>query len=135
MKPFEQISRYSYVNLWHLLPFAYVFMNRFGASELDVALLPLLIVQCSITCGLLLLGFKIFEQRKVRKLWIWIQTFVVIAILWIYISDLIVFSKWLSIILHIGFPITCFIVLYKLVVIGYEVPPMRNRTLENTSSK
>ena len=135
MKPFEQISRYSYVNIWHLIPFAYVCMNTFGASNLNVTILPLLIMQCSITSGLLLWGFNRFEQRIVRKMWIWIQAFIAIAILWICIRDLIVFSKWLSIILHIGLPIIWFIVLYKLLIIGYEVAPMRNRNLENTPSK
>lgn len=134
MKPFEQIKKYTYVNLWHLLPFVYVCVNEFDTSELALALLPLLIMQCSITSGLLLWAFREFEQKTVRETWIWIQAFVTSIILWMSISELVALSNWLSITLHITLPIVCFIAFYKMLIVGFKVPPMRDRTLEDPQS-
>ena len=134
MKPYEQIQKRFFLNLWHLLPFTYVNVSRFNASEITENLLPLLIMQCSVTSGLLIWGFRIFEQKNVQKIWFWMQAFITIAILWMYITELFVLSKWLSITLHIGIPIIWFIALYKMLIVGYEVPPMRSRTIENPQS-
>ena len=135
MKPYEQIRKYTYVNLWHLLPFTCISVSKFDASEQTVALLPLLVLQCSITSGLLIWGSRTFKLKKVRKVWIWMQAFITTAILWVYISELAQISKWLSITLHIGLALICFIAFYKMLIIGYDVPPMRNRTLEDPESE
>ena len=134
MKPFEQIRRYTILNLWHLLPFSYISVRNFDLSELTVAFLPYLVMQCSITSGLLLWGFKTIGQKKARKVWIWMQASVTSIILWMSITELVTLSKWLSITLHFGLLIIWFIALYKMLIVGYEVPSMRNRTLENPLS-
>lgn len=134
MKPFEQIRKYTYVNLWHLLPFAYINVSKFDITEVTVTLPPLLVMQCSITSGLLYWGFRRNDQKTVRKTWIWMQAFVTTAILWMSISEFEAFSNWLSITIHIGLPIFCFIAFYKMLIVGFDVPLMRNRNLENKQS-
>lgn len=134
MKPHEQIRKHLWGNLWYLLPISYIVVDRFYPFDQAIHIFPLLVILGSVSGGLLYWGLKKFKERSVRKTWIWSQVCAIFAIMYIAINGIIVFSPWISLPLHIGLPILWFIAFYKTMVVGYDVPPMRKQTLENSIS-
>lgn len=123
LKPHEQYQSLMWGMLWYLLPLSYIIVDRFLPYDGTIDIYSLVIIQGSITCGMLYWGINKFAGCSVRKTWIWTQAFGTVAIFQLAIGGIRVFKPWIDISLHVVLPILWFFTFYKLIIASSDINP------------
>lgn len=132
LKPHEQYQSLMWGMLWYLLPLSYIIVDRFLPYDRTIDIYPLVLIQGSITCGMLYWGINKFAERSVRKTWIWTQAFVTVVIFQLAIGGIKVFKPWIDIGLHVVLPILWFFALYKAIIASSDINPSNFRIKDSS---
>ena len=128
MKPPQQLLSLMWGMLWYLLPLSYIIVDRFLPYDRTIDIYPLVLIQGSITCGLLYWGINKFTERSVRIAWIWMQAFGTVAIFQMATGGINVFTPWIDIPLFIILTILWIFTAYKMGKASLKINQMNIRT-------